>query len=231
MKSSTPKTRGWRGWLYTVHLWVGIVVAVQLLLWTASGLLMTANPIATVRGEHLRRTVQPVDLRDVGAVVPPAAAMTGRTDAIELSTLLGRPVWRVTAGPAKWLVDARTGRRWTLSAGDAVAVVRAATVLRGAPSVTRVTDPPPLELRRPGGAWRVAWPDGTHVYVGTAGEILGLRTNTWRWHDLAWGLHILDPVEREDTHHPLLIASAVLALVSVISGIVLIVVHFRRRRA
>ena len=41
-----------------------------------------------------------------------------------------------------------------------------------------------------------------------------MRTGLWRWFDFAWGLHILDPRGREDTHHPLLIASAALALLS-----------------
>jgi hypothetical protein len=72
--------------------------------------------------------------------------------------------------------------------------------------------------------------DDTHVYIGKAGEVLAVRSNLWRWFDFAWGLHILDPVGREDTHHPFLIVSAALSLVSVISGFVLLWVRFRPRR-
>jgi hypothetical protein len=114
---------------------------------------------------------------------------------------------------------------------DAIAIAREAVTLVEPLRATRVPDPPPLELRRTGGAWMVAAADDTHVYIGTAGEVLAVRTRLWRWFDFAWGLHILDPRGREDTHHPLLIGSAALSLASVLSGIVLIVVHFRRRRA
>ena len=220
----------WRHWLYTVHLWAGIIVAVQLLLWTASGLFMSSNAIETVRGEHLRRKPTAIDWTHAGSIVPVASLLGTGVETAELAALLGRPVYRLKAGEVRWLVDARTGQRWTLSADDALAVAGAATTLTGAAVVTPVGATPPLELRRPGGAWRVAYPDGTHVYIGAAGEILAVRTALWRWHDFAWGLHILDPNGREDTHHPLLIGSAVLALGSVVSGIVLIVVHFRRRR-
>ena len=226
--SRSPRPR-WTGPLYVIHLWVGIVVALQMLLWTASGLLMSSNAIETVRGEHLRRTVAPANLRSVGPIVPVSALLATPAETVELGMLLGRPVYRLKAGKAKWLVDARTGQRWTLDAADAVAVARAAITLADVPTASPVTDPPPLELRRPGGAWRVTYQDGTNVYIGPAGEILAVRTGLWRWHDFAWGLHILDPGGREDTHNSLLIGSAALALVSVLSGIVLIFVHFQRR--
>ncbi len=43
-----------------------------------------------------------------------------------------------------------------------------------------------------------------------------------------WGLHILDPIDREDTSHPILILFAALGLASAIMGCVLL---FRRRKA
>lgn len=228
--------RGPIHWLYTAHLWVGIVVALQLLLWTASGLFMTSNAIEVVRGTTLRREVPPVDLRAAGpllspsAVLPAEAVLGSPVEAAELTNILDRPVYRLTAGERRWLVDARTGQDWVIGADDAKAIARRAVTLVEPIIATRVGDPPPLELRRPGGAWMIAAADDTHVYIGTAGEVLAVRTSLWRWFDFAWGLHILDPKGREDTHHPLLIGSAALALVSVISGIGLAVVHFRRRR-
>lgn len=217
-------------WFYTVHLWVGIIVALQLFLWTASGLFMSSIANETVRGEHLRRKLAAIDLRSAGVLPPLSGVLTGPTETAELAILLGRPVYKLRSGDRRWLVDARSGQRWTLSAADAVAIARAVINLDGAMEATLVGSPPPLELRRPGGAWRVAWRDGTHVYIGTTGDIMAVRTGLWRWYDFAWGLHILDPGGREDTHHPLLIASAVLSLVSVASGTVLIFVRLRRRQ-
>lgn len=220
------------GWLYTVHLWIGVLVALQLLLWTASGLFMTSNAIATVRGDDLRRPPPAVDLAAAlrGGVLPPEAVLASRIESAELRLLLGRPVYVLDAGERRWLVDARSGQQWHLTGSDALAIAREQVRLAEPLQATPVSDPPPLELRRPGGAWRIADADDTHVYVGSDGRVLAVRTGLWRWHDFAWGLHILDPAGRENSHHPLLIGSALLALVSVLSGVVLIGVRFGRRR-
>ncbi|KPF60049.1 hypothetical protein IP88_15990 [alpha proteobacterium AAP81b] len=215
---------------------MGVVVAAQLLLWTASGLFMTSNAIETVRGTTLRRDVPPLDLRRAGpllppaAVLPPEAVLASPVESAELTSLLGAPVYRLSSGGRHWLVDARSGQERPIGRGEALAIARQQVVLVEPLTAIRVGDPPPLELRRPGGAWRVAAADGTHVYIGTAGEVMAVRTELWRWHDFAWGLHILDPAGREATHHPLLIASALLALASVVSGIILIAGRFGRRR-
>ena len=222
-------------WLYTLHLWVGVAVGAQLLLWTASGLFMTSSAIETVRGEHLRREAVPADLRQAEGVLPLAKVLAVQArvvDEIALTSLLGQPVYRLKEGKAVWLADARTGATRTLNGAEAIALARAATVLDG-PATASALDPatPPLDFRRNVPGWQVTFADGTRVYVGAAGEILAVRTKLWRLYDFAWGLHIMDPGGREDTHHPLLIGSAGLALVSVLSGLVLIVLHFRRRWA
>lgn len=105
----------------------------------------------------------------------------------------------------------------------------------GAGHPVRVTrtpaDKPPLDLRRPRPAWAVEFDDGARVYVDAeTGSILALRTAQWRWFDLMWGLHILDPRGREDTSHPLLIGAAALGVAGVLTGIVLLFARRRRRR-
>ncbi|MCE2842942.1 MAG: hypothetical protein LW689_09345, partial [Novosphingobium sp.] len=87
----------------------------------------------------------------------------------------------------------------------------------------------PPDFRKPIAAWQVTLADGTHVYVGRdTGEIEAIRTDWWRFYDFMWGLHIMDLETREDTHHPLLIGFAALALASCLLGTILL---FRRRRA
>jgi len=229
----TLRRRSWRGWLYFAHLWLGIFVAAQLLLWTLSGLFMTAWPIETVRGDLVRREVAAPDLRGAGPLLPLdqlVAASAQPVDSATLSSLLGAPVYRLQAGKRVWLVDARSGAARPVTAADALALARAGTTLTGAATV-KALDPaqPPLELRRNVPGWRVAFGD-TRVYVGASGDIIAVRTGLWRVYDFFWGLHILDPVGRDNFHHPLLIASAALSLFSVASGIILIFVHFGRKR-
>ena len=218
---------------HKIHLWIGVFVGIQLLLWTASGLFMTSNAIETVRGTTLRRDVAPVDLRHLGPVLPVSAALPTQGAGIEraeLTQVLGRPAYRLSSATRNWLVDAKTGHDWVISRADALAIARQQVTLVEPLTAVPVLDPPPLELRRPGGAWMVGDARNTHVYIGTAGEVMAVRTPLWRWYDLFWGLHILDPQGREDSHHPLLIASAALSLVSVLSGFVLLWVRFRPRR-
>mgnify|MGYP000032374607 FL=1 len=40
------------------HIWLGWLVAVPLLMWTISGLVMVSRPIEEVRGNHLREEVE-----------------------------------------------------------------------------------------------------------------------------------------------------------------------------
>jgi hypothetical protein len=163
-------------------------------------------------------------------VLPPEAVLATPVERAELLQVLGKPAYKLTAGERSWLVDARSGRDRVIGRADALAIARQQVMLAEPLTATPVTDPPPLELRRPGGAWRIGDADDTHVYIGRTGEVLAVRTRLWRWFDFAWGLHILDPQGREDTHHPLLIASAVMSLLSVLSGFMLIWRRLRPRR-
>ena len=76
----------------------------------------------------------------------------------------------------------------------------------------------------------VAFADGARVHIDAdTGAVLALRTRQWRLFDLMWGLHIMDLRGRENTSHPVLIASAALALVATVLGLVLLPVATRRR--
>ena len=103
----------------------------------------------------------------------------------------------------------------------------------GGDKVERVTlfpaDKTPFDFRRPLAVWQVALEDGTNLYVGRdTGNIEAVRTRWWRAFDLAWGLHIMDLSEREDTSHPVLILFAAISLAGALIGCVLM---FRRRKA
>jgi len=100
-------------------------------------------------------------------------------------------------------------------------------------SVSR-TEPqnPPLDLRRAIPAWQVAMSDGTHFYVDArSGEIVATRTRFWRFYDWMWGLHIMDLKTREDTHNPLIIGFAIVALLTTVLALVMLPLTIRRRRS
>lgn len=212
------------------HIWLGWLVGVPIVMWLASGLLMVSRPIEEVRGDHLRVTTETVPLVLQGSTL--ASPEAGLKE-MRVMMQSGRAVAILTtlAGETR-RVDFATGTPLpALGAAEARALV--AERIIGGDKVERVTlfpaDSPAPDFRSPLAAWQVALADGTNVYVGRdSGEIEAVRTRWWRAFDFAWGLHIMDLSEREDTSHPVLIAFAALALTGVLIGCVLM---FRRRRA
>jgi hypothetical protein len=211
------------------HIWLGWLVGLPILMWAVTGLWMVARPIEEVRGEHLRAphaAIDPAGLRFPQAIGEP----------IHEARLVAQP-----GGPA-WLVTAADGRRWRYSArtGAAAAPVVAAEARRigeaayGGPARFTGTTyfPPgeaPLAARSAGAVWQARFADGTQVYIDDAtGEVLALRTSGWRLYDFLYGLHVMDPVTREDAHNPFAIAFAALAVIGAALGCVLL---FRRRKA
>jgi hypothetical protein len=212
------------------HIWLGWLVGVPIVIWLATGLLMVSRPIEEVRGEHLRRELPPTPL-----VIEGSALASSQAQLKEMRVVMqgGRAVAILTRldGSVR-RVDFVTGTALPpLDAAAARALV-AARIIGGekAESVTLFpADQTPFDFRRPLAVWRVALNDGTNVYVGRdTGEIEAVRTRWWRAFDLAWGLHIMDLSEREDTSHPVLILFAALSLTGAVIGCVLM---FRRRRA
>jgi len=212
------------------HIWLGWLVGVPIVMWLATGLLMVSRPIDVVRGDHMRRAAEPAPLVIPGSAMaaPDAALKEMRVTmqdghAVAILTTLDGAVSRVDFASGNPLPP--------LGAADARTLV--ARDIEGGDQVERVTLFPasrtPFDFRRPLAVWQVALADGTNIYVGRdTGAIEAVRTRWWRWFDFAWGLHIMDLSEREDTSHPLLIIFAALSLTGAVIGCVLM---FRRRRA
>lgn len=212
------------------HIWLGWLVGVPIAMWLATGLLMVSRPIEEVRGDHLRREVTQQALAIPGSTLAGAGA-----DLAEMHVTMqdGRAVAVLTGldGSVR-RVDFATGAPLPpLDAAAARALVAGRII--GGDKVERVTlfpaDKTPFDFRRPLAVWQVALEDGTNVYVGRdTGQIEAVRTRWWRAFDFAWGLHIMDLSEREDTSHPILILFAAISLAGALIGCVLM---FRRRKA
>lgn len=218
--------------LHKWHVWLGWLVGVPLILWTASGLFMVARPIEEVRGEHLRS-----EARALSAIVPVAPLLEGR--AVERLTLEQRasgPVWLIRyKDGGERSADPATGR---LLPKPAASDVRAladgyyAGDLRIASIRLFPKEREPLELRRGRPAWQVGLADGANLYIDAeSGSLLAVRTPQWRWFDFMWGLHIMDLQTREDSSHPILIGFAALSLVSLLMAFWLLIARQRRKSA
>ncbi len=214
------------------HVWLGWIVGLPILLWVVTGLVMVAKPIEEVRGEGLLG--EPGAIRLDGPAIPPVVAGVP-LKSLELQSRAPGPRWVITlADGTTLLADPTTGALLPkLSAADAAAEVTAR--YSGTAKVRAVTrtDParPPVEFRRPVAAWQVAMDDGTHFYVDAgSGELVARRTGWWRVYDFMWGLHIMDPQTREDTHNPWVIGFGILALAMTLLALVLLPMTSKRRR-
>jgi hypothetical protein len=209
------------------HIWLGWAAALPIIVWLISGLVMVARPIEVVRGEALRAEVPPID--PAGLVLPKDPGPIAKIALVnEASTM----VWVVT-GPDKSV------RRYGALTGEVMAPVadaEARMIAKAAFSGTaklialrRIeASQAPLELRRERPAWQAEFGDDTHVFIDAdSGEVLALRTGWWRTYDFFWGLHIMDPLRRENAYNPFVWLFGALGLVLSLFGTTLL---FRRRR-
>ena len=214
------------------HVWLGWLVAIPILIWTVSGLVMVWRPIEEVRGEHLLRDLPPMQL--IAPVVPPV--LQGAPIAsLSLEPRAAGPRWVIgLADGRSRLADPATGALLpNLSAADAAQeVINRYAGDSDVGQVSRTSrDDPPMDLRRKVEAWQVTMQDGTNFYVDAqTGEVIARRTSWWRVYDLMWGLHIMDLKTREDTHNPLVIGFGIAALVMSLLALVLLPMTIRRRR-
>lgn len=233
--------------LRKAHKYLGLIVGVQLLLWTASGLFFCLNPIAEVRGETEAAEPRPLDpsaawtspgiaIEELMASTPGAEVMS-----VQLRPHLAGGVYEIRFreyGRTRWATaDAETGRlRQPLGAEEAVALAQEDfTVPAEVAAVDLITDVPAGSEYRGGPlpAFRVTFdhPLGTRLYVSTERALVTARRNDrWRAFDLLWALHIMDYREREDFNTMWLQIAAVLGVTTVASGYGLAVVTWLRTR-
>ena len=222
-----------------IHKWLALIVGAQLLLWFASGALMSYLPIGDVRGEHL------VD-RDLAAPLPrgmDASAMAKLLDqlpsastALRIVMVDGRAV-ALAEGPDDAIrrFDTRTGA--AMPPFDAAAAQRIAKAAwRGATNVETTaslvtTESTEYRGRLPAWQVQVSDPDATRIYVEAhTGRIAAVRTSTWRLYDFFWGLHIMDWSGHENFNTPWLLAFAIGGLALALAGTVLLAMRWPLRR-
>jgi len=226
-------------WMRKLHKWFGLVLAVQFVLWMASGLIMSLLDHDKVQGHHHRSdalkqaTAWPAGSLSPADVLTRSSARTLRS--VEAFWLLGRPVYRLSDDASTWLVDAKNGRRVSVDSATALVVAKADYVGRGRAGTPELMPAPNLEVRgHSAPIWRVAFDDGdsTTLYVsGQDGNILERRNNTWRLFDIVWMLHIMDYSDRDDFNNPLVVTAAAGGLWIALTGAWLLVASLRMRKS
>ena len=224
-------------WSSQVHKWLALIVGVQVLFWVGGGMLMTMLPIERVRGEHRVADAPAVAVDSAGVIGAAEAARTAGVAAFskaEIRTTRRGPVWTLTPVEGEPVtVSAVDGRPLPpLDEPEARRLAALGYAGPGQPVAAAFLPEAPEETGREGPLWRVDFDDRerTSFYLSPeTGEVLTRRSEMWRFFDLLWRLHVMDWDDGEDFNHPLIIVTAAVSTIVVLSGFVLL--WFRLRPA
>lgn len=218
-------------WMRRIHKWLGLLIGLQFILWLASGLLMGLLDGDALNGSRHRSQAAtprawPTNVLPIDTVLDGART---RIVGAHARWLLDRPVYELSDGQARWVVDAADGGRIDIDAAFAATAARASYIGEG-------RQQPPVRLEHSletrdhaTPAWRVDFADDedTSVYVSAqTGQILEHRNSTWRLYDILWMLHIMDYSGREDYNNPILMLAGMSGLWLALTGSWLLISSF-----
>ena len=105
-------------WMRKIHKWVGLIIAIQFVLWVSSGVVMSLLDSKKVAGREFRikpeaSALWPGNALPVDTVL---AKSTAQVMNISSGWLLGQPVYRLVNDKATWMIDAVQGTPVALDA-------------------------------------------------------------------------------------------------------------------
>ena len=218
------------------HRWLGLIVSIQLLMWTASGLFFSIPDITDVRGEQYLAQGYSMNINQearenivpISVIVDIAKVNLEANETVLLKHRAGRLIYQVEKIPPekKLIFDALTGQPMTyITPTEAISIVSAWTELSPTEAVLINEPKTGSEFRGrdlPLYKVTVTKPKKGIVYVDpVTGEIAAIRMKLWRAWDFLWSLHIMDYQERDDFSHWLLRLFSALGVLTVLSGIIL----------
>ena len=188
-----------------IHRYLSIFIAIQLLLWTVSGIYFAFNKIEMVRGEQYRL---PLDTEY--RIFKRLGEEIIETNENGLKTYLTHP----DKLPVKNLLPE-----------EAITIAKEKTSLIPIEVSFIEKEERGVEYRgRRLPIYKISTntKDGINIYLDPiTGDIAAIRSDSWRAWDLLWALHIMDYQDRDNINNILLKIFSVLALISSITGIIL----------
>ena len=210
------------------HKYLSLVISIQLLLWTISGIYFAFNKIELVRGEQylIEQNVSKLNLKEVESSFSAKDVNFVRrldewiikveTDSgFNYTDLQGQSLDELNEEEVKEVVRQRTNLIPLMAQRINKLEIRAEFRGRNLP-IFKVT---------------TSTTDNINVYVDAfTGEVTAIRSDSWRIWDFLWGAHIIDYSERENINNFLIKILSILALISSLSGIVLFFKTFKFKK-
>lgn len=218
------------------HKWLALVVGVQALLWTLTGMYMVAVHIDIIHGDNLVRAPveKPFDLSRLAEPSQVVAAAHGASE-VRLQRYFGAPVWRAETLDGPRLFDGATARPMPRPTGAQIRALAKRIYTGDAKivSVKLLTDAPQEMQSRKPPYWQVefeGWNRPTLYLSPATGELISRRHALWRVFDFAWMLHIMDYDERTNVNNPLLRIATWSTFAMAVMGAWLLIWSFPRRK-
>lgn len=217
------------------HKWLGLFIGLQVVMWSLSGLYMTAVHIDIIHGDHLIRSL-PEETADVADLVDPLAVVAANQgQSVRLTWVRSQPAYVVKKDAGETVVDARNSRPVLPPTEAEIRSIAEATYTGSEPiaSASLITDIPNEIRGRKPPLWRVEfdhWNKPTLYFSPTTGEMVSRRHELWRIFDFVWMFHIMDFDERENVNNPLLRIFTWGAVLMSLSGAWLLFYAFPKRK-
>lgn len=222
--------------LRKLHKWLGLIVGLQLILWTVSGTVFAWLNHHEVKAEHIVRSPAPLVLGPATHVANPAAWLAsyppGSIYELRLTSLLGEPLWRIELADRVELRRAIDGTPVQLDEARARELSIAHYAGDGRLQGISYHSAPGLETRKSGPVWQARFddPQRTALYFAADdGHLVAARNSSWRLFDFFWMLHTMDYAGRDNFNNPVVITAATGALWLSLSGLLLLTRSFRRQ--
>ncbi len=215
------------------HRYLGVILGIQFLLWTAGGLYFSWTNINEIRGDHLKNT-PPIIPKDISYISPKdflnnILVKNDSLLSLKLTTILEKPIYRIELSnkgkKQVMLINAENGKlRKPLQKKEAIQLAK--NKLNVESQIIKIeyltTTGNHHEYRnRPLPAYAISFnePANTTVYVSTEyGNVQTFRNNEWRIFDFLWMLHTMDYQERDNFNNLLLRTFSFLGIFTILSG-------------
>ena len=217
------------------HKWLSLFIGLQVVIWSLSGLYMTAIHLDIIHGDHLVREA-PARIADVSKLRNPVAvtAGSGATGA-RLAWVRDRPVYVLASDAGEKVVDATSGNPVAPPNEAEIRSIATSTYTgsENIASAVLITEIPGEIRGRKPPLWRVEfdqWNKPTLYFSPATGELVTRRHELWRIFDFVWMMHIMDYWTRDNVNNPLIRIFTWGALLVVLSGAWLLLYSFPRKK-
>ena len=201
------------------HKYLSLIISIQLLLWTISGIYFAFNKIELVRGEQyiIKDKPSSIEINNFN--------ISSNVKNIEIFKRLNQWVVKAEMDAGFKYQDLLGNEVYELSPNQAIEVVKLKTTLSPIDVIKINESSARSEFRGrslPIYKIKTNSSDDSNVYVDVmSGKIVAIRSDSWRVWDFLWGAHIIDYRQRDNINNILLKIFSILALLSSLSGIVL----------